>query len=153
MDLEEIKSLVEMVKDSDITDLQLEKEGYKIRLKREKIIASYDVPKVSYSAPQPAPQAVAPPAAGSDIADNEALGLVTVTAPLVGTFYKAASPDTESFAEVGDRVRKGQVICIVEAMKLMNEIESEVNGKVVKCLVDNGQPVEYGEPLFLVEPE
>ena len=154
MDLEEIKSLVEMVKDSDITDFQLEKEGYKIRLKREKIIASYDVPKVSYSAPQPvAPAASVASGAAAEAADHEAAGLVTVTAPLVGTFYRAATPEADSFAEVGDRVRKGQVICIVEAMKLMNEIESEVSGKIVKCLVDNGQPVEYGEPLFLVEPE
>ena len=82
---------------------------------------------------------------------EDAQRLFTVTSPLVGTFYRSSSPDAKSFVEVGDRVGKGQVICIVEAMKLMNEIESEVDGSVVKVLVDNAQPVEYGEPLFLLD--
>lgn len=147
MELDEIKALMEMLKDSDVTDLQVEKEGYKVRLKREKAVVEH-----SYSVPVPS----APPAAAKALPAPEAEdmhGLVTVTAPLVGTFYKSATPDADPFVDVGDRVRKGQVICIVEAMKLMNEIECEVSGIVKKCLVDNSQPVEYGEPLFLVEPD
>lgn len=151
MELDELKSIIEMLKESDITDLQVETEGYKVRLKREKIVTSFDIPRPVHHAPsveaaasRPTPQNLAE--------EQDTQGLVTVTAPLVGTFYRAGSPEVDSFVEVGDRVSKGQVICIVEAMKLMNEIESEVNGVIVKCLVENGQPVEYGEPLFLVEP-
>lgn len=152
MNLEELKSLIEMLKESDITDFQLEKKDYKVRLKREKIIASMEAPRMVQQVmpPSAAPQPAAgeQPAAGA----HDTQGLITVTAPLVGTFYRAGSPDNPSFVEVGDRVRKGQVLCIVEAMKLMNEIESEVDGVIVKCLVENASPVEYGEPLFLVEP-
>jgi len=152
MELDELKSIIEMLKESDITDLQVETEGYKVRLKREKIVTSFDIPRAAHHAPPVA--ASAPPSAASTAQgeEQENLGLVTVTAPLVGTFYRAGTPEADPFVEVGDRVKKGQVICIVEAMKLMNEIESEVSGVIVKCLVENGQPVEYGEPLFLVEP-
>jgi len=151
MELDELKSIIEMLKESDITDLQVETEGYKVRLKREKIVTSFDIPRATHHAPPVAASAPAvAPRAHEEEQDNQ--GLVTVTAPLVGTFYRAGTPESPSFVEEGDRVKKGQVICIVEAMKLMNEIESEVSGVVVKCLVDNGQPVEYGEPLFLVEP-
>jgi acetyl-CoA carboxylase biotin carboxyl carrier protein len=85
--------------------------------------------------------------------EDESHRLITITAPLVGTFYRSPSPEAAAFVEVGDRVRKGQVICIIEAMKLMNEIESEADGVVSRVLVENSQPVEYGEPLFLLEPE
>ena len=83
---------------------------------------------------------------------DETQRLITITSPIVGTFYRSPSPDAPPFIEVGIRVKKGQVLCIIEAMKLMNEIESETDGIVVKALVENGQPVEYGEPLFLIEP-
>ena len=155
MNLKDIKELIEMLKESDITDLQIEKDEYKVRLKREKIMASFELPRVAQSAAAPsAMPAVAPAAQPAQTAQEEhdAQGLVTVTAPLVGTFYASSTPESDPFVSVGDRVKKGQVICIVEAMKLMNEIESEVDGVLVKCLVDNSQPVEYGEPLFLVEP-
>ena len=153
MELEDLKSIIEMLKNSDITDLQLESEGYKVRLKREKIIASFEASRPAYHVPAARETAAQASVTERQAEEQEAHGLFTVTAPLVGTFYRAGSPDDEPFAEVGDRVKKGQVICIVEAMKLMNEIESEVSGVIVKCLVDNAQPVEYGEPLFLVEPD
>ena len=142
MDLKELKKLIDILKNTDVTDLQLEKEGSKVRIKREKFMASIEMPR-----PLPVEEK-APPAEEKEDAQR----LFTVTSPLVGTFYRASSPDAKQFVEVGDSVGKGQVICIVEAMKLMNEIESEVDGVVVKALVENAQPVEYGEPLFLVEP-
>jgi acetyl-CoA carboxylase biotin carboxyl carrier protein len=92
----------------------------------------------------------AAPAARAE--DASASNIVVVNSPIVGTFYRSASPDAPSYVEVGDVVKKGQVICIIEAMKLMNEIEAEVNGKIVKVLAENAQPVEYGEPLFHIEP-
>jgi acetyl-CoA carboxylase biotin carboxyl carrier protein len=85
-------------------------------------------------------------------ATEEETRLITITSPIVGTFYRAPSPEAAPFVEIGSRVKKGQVLCIVEAMKLMNEIESEIDGTIIKALVENGQPVEYGEPLFLIEP-
>lgn len=150
MELEDLRSIIEMLKESDITDLQVESEGYKVRLKREKILTSFDLPRTASESPPAEASASSQQTKMAELHDTQ--GLVTVTAPLVGTFYRAGSPDADPFVDVGDRVSKGQVICIVEAMKLMNEIESEVSGVIVKCLVENSQPVEYGEPLFLVEP-
>ena len=143
MELEELKELIELLKATDITELQLEKDGTKIKIKREKILSSIEMPvkktqvfneKITLET------------------EEESQRLVTVTAPIVGTFYRSPAPDAAPFVEVGLRVKKGQVLCIVEAMKLMNEIESDVDGIIVKALVENGQPVEYGEPLFLIEP-
>ncbi len=143
MELEDLKELIELLKDSDITELQIEKEGTKVKIKREKFFQSLEVP-------------VHKPAAfhekTSAETEEEAQRLVTITSPIVGTFYRASSPETDPFVEFGAKVSKGQVLCIVEAMKLMNEIESDVDGIVIKILVENGQPVEYGEPLFLIEP-
>ncbi|MDA8084395.1 MAG: acetyl-CoA carboxylase biotin carboxyl carrier protein [Nitrospiraceae bacterium] len=144
MELEDLKSLIELLKETDITELQVEKEGTKVKIKREKLFGSIEIP---------AHRPVSPiqESAVKDLAD-EAQILITVTSPIVGTFYRSPSPEAPSFAEVGTRVKKGQVLCIIEAMKLMNEIESEADGVVVKALVENGQPVEYGEPLFLIDP-
>ena len=143
MELEDLKELIELLKDSDITELQIEKEGTKVKIKREKFLQSLEVP-------------VHKPAAFHEKTnaevEEEAQRLVTITSPIVGTFYRASSPETNPFVELGSKVSKGQVLCIVEAMKLMNEIECDVDGIVVKILVENGQPVEYGEPLFLIEP-
>ncbi|MEW6163076.1 MAG: acetyl-CoA carboxylase biotin carboxyl carrier protein [Nitrospirota bacterium] len=142
MELEDLKELIELLKETDITELQLEKDGTKVRIKREKILSSMEIPvqklgglheKITQET-------------------GEETRLITVTSPIVGTFYRSPSPEAAPFVEVGSRVKKGQVLCIIEAMKLMNEIESEVDGIVVKPLVENGQPVEYGEPLFLIEP-
>ncbi len=155
MEYEELKKLIELIKDSDITELQVEREGTKVRLKRDKLLSSFDMGALTRQAASAPAISSAQPASSSEAsasADEDTHRLVTITAPLVGTFYNSSSPDSDPFVEVGDRVKKGQVICIVEAMKLMNEIECEADGQIVKILVENGQPVEYGEPLFLVEP-
>lgn len=143
MEIDDLKELIDLLKDTDITELQIEKEGTKVKIRREKILSSLDIAAQKLSGSREA--------TGAETGE-ESQRLVTVTSPIVGTFYRAPSPDAAPFTEVGARVKKNQVICIIEAMKLMNEIESEVDGIVVKILVENGQPVEYGEPLFLIEP-
>lgn len=143
MELEDLKELIELLKDSDITELQIEKEGTKVKIKREKFLQSLEMPVHKQAAFHEKIAAEA---------EEEIQRLVTITSPIVGTFYRASSPETNPFVELGSKVNKGQVLCIVEAMKLMNEIESDADGVVVKILVENGQPVEYGEPLFLIEP-
>ncbi len=143
MELEEIKEIISFLKDTDVTELNIEKEGFKIRIKR-----GYVYTPVEFAKP-------IKPAAESSTFEAKVLKeeevLHTITSPLVGTFYRASSPDAPPFVEIGSKVEKGQVLCIIEAMKIMNEIESDVSGIVRKILVENGQPVEYGEPLFLIE--
>lgn len=143
MELEDLKELIELLKDTDITEVQIEKEGTKVKIRREKMLSSIDIPVHKSSALHE-----------KIIAETgeETQRLVTITSPIVGTFYRTPSPETNPFVEVGSKVKKNQVLCIVEAMKLMNEIESEVDGIIIKILVENGQPVEYGEPLFLIDP-
>jgi acetyl-CoA carboxylase biotin carboxyl carrier protein len=144
MELEDLKGLIELLKESDITELLVEKEGTKVRIKREKMFPPIEMP---------APKAhVVRETVVEETPEEETQRLMTVTSPIVGTFYRSPSPDAQSFVDTGQKIRKGQVLCIIEAMKLMNEIESEVDGILVKALVENGQPVEYGEPLFLIEP-
>lgn len=143
MELEDLKDLIELLKETDITELQIEKDGTKVKIKREKILSSIEMSVHKSKAFQEKIVAET---------EEEAQRLVTITSPIVGTFYRSPTPEAAHFVEVGIKVTKGQVLCIVEAMKLMNEIESDVDGVVVKVLVENGQPVEYGEPLFLIEP-
>lgn len=143
MELDEIKALIDLLKDTDVTELEIEQEGRKIKISRNKLIAQVEMPRIEH-----APEKARP----GQIEEEAGQRLITVTAPLLGTFYRAASPDAPPFVEVGAKIKKGQVLCIVEAMKLMNEIESEADGVVMRVLVENGQPVEYGEPLFLIEP-
>jgi acetyl-CoA carboxylase biotin carboxyl carrier protein len=144
MELEDLKQLIELLKETDITEIQVEKEGTKVKIKREKFFQSLEI------ATQKAPS-LQESVIKKEIED-ETQRLITVTSPIVGTFYRSPSPEAPIFVETGLRVKKGQVLCIIEAMKLMNEIESEVDGILLKALVENGQPVEYGEPLFLIEP-
>ena len=144
MELEDLKQLIELLKETDITEIQVEKEGTKVKIKREKFFQSLEM------ATQRAPS-VNESVIKKEI-DDDTQRLITVTSPIVGTFYRSPSPEAPIFVETGLRVKKGQVLCIIEAMKLMNEIESEVDGILLKALVENGQPVEYGEPLFLIEP-
>jgi acetyl-CoA carboxylase biotin carboxyl carrier protein len=143
MELEDLKELIELLKESDITELQLEKDGSKVKIKREKILSPIGM---SVQKPHVYEEKVVAET------EDETQRLVTVTSPIVGTFYRAPSPEAQPFVEVGQRVNKGSILCIVEAMKLMNEIESDMDGIIVKILVENSQPVEYGEPLFLIEP-
>lgn len=141
MELDNLKELISFLKDTDISELQYEKDGVKIRIRRQTLLS----PIETYS--KPLVTSVETPQGLEDVQR-----LATVTSPIVGTFYRSPSPEAPPFVDVGTPVRKGQVICIIEAMKLMNEIESEVEGIVVRALVENGQSVEYGEPLFLIEP-
>ncbi|PIQ94729.1 MAG: acetyl-CoA carboxylase, biotin carboxyl carrier protein [Nitrospirae bacterium CG_4_9_14_3_um_filter_41_27] len=143
MELEDLKDLIELLKETDITELQIEKDGTKVKIKREKIFSSMEMSVHKSKAFQEKIVAET---------EEEAQRLATITSPIVGTFYRSPTPEAAPFVEVGIKVTKGQVLCIVEAMKLMNEIESDVDGVVVNALVENGQPVEYGEPLFLIKP-
>ncbi|RFS20962.1 acetyl-CoA carboxylase biotin carboxyl carrier protein [Chitinophaga silvatica] len=162
MDFKQIQELVKMVNKSNISELSIEQDKFKITIKQKdnetpQVItvpaAMAPVQTVAAvapaAAPAPAAQAQAAPAApAAPKADN----LVTIKSPMIGTFYRSAGPDKAPFAGVGDEVAPGKVVCIIEAMKLFNEIESEVSGKIVKVLVDDASPVEYDQPLFLVEP-
>jgi len=141
MELDDLKGLIDLLKDTDITELQIEKDGSKVKIKREKLLSSIELTNTVCTQEKPAAQI-----------PEDTQRLVTVTSPIVGTFYRSSSPDAEPFVQAGSRVKKGQVLCIIEAMKLMNEIESETEGVVIRMLVENGQSVEYGEPLFLIEP-
>ncbi len=145
MELDEIKALIDLIMETDVTELSIEKDKSKIKIKREKYLASPDM----------VPAAPNPVAADAGSEKEQALNeqtLATIASPIVGIFHRAPSPESPPFVEVGSTVRKGQVLCIVEAMKLMNEIESDTHGTVSQILVENGHPVEYGEPLFYIEP-
>jgi len=155
MNLKEIKELIEMLKGTDISELEIERSGVKVRLRKGGDVTFHPVmPRMEY----PPASIVAPvvndalPAPAEKSAEPAKTNQIKVTAPIVGTFYRASSPDKPPYVEVGDIVKKGQVLCIIEAMKLMNEIESETSGKIVQILMENGQPVEYGQPLFAIEP-
>lgn len=156
MNLKELKELIEMLKDSDIAELEMERSGVKVRLRKGGDVTFHPaMPRMEYPPPAIVAPATAEPekAAAPAVAPAAATtNQVRVTAPIVGTFYRASSPDKPPYVEVGDTVKKGQVLCIIEAMKLMNEIESETAGKVAQVLVDNNQSVEYGQPLFIIEP-
>jgi len=132
-----------------LAELEFEREGFRIRLKRESaaipvLVAKSESVVGSASAQVEQPQSPSTP--------EQSAGMLTITSPIVGTFYRSPSPDADAYVEEGDIVKKGQVLCIVEAMKLMNEIESEVNGRVMKILAESTKPVEYGQPLFLIDP-
>ncbi|UPK71294.1 acetyl-CoA carboxylase biotin carboxyl carrier protein [Chitinophaga filiformis] len=159
MDFKQIQELVKMVNKSNISELSIEQDKFKITIKqKDNEPPVYTVPAVApvyQPAPQAAPAAPAPqaaPAAEAKPAEAKADNLVTIKSPMIGTFYRSPGPDKPSFVNVGDEVAPGKVVCIIEAMKLFNEIESEVSGKIVKVLVDDASPVEYDQPLFLVEP-
>lgn len=143
MEIEDLKELINLLRETDITELLLEKDGTKVRIKKERMLSPMEIQVQRFRSLQ---DKVTPETA------EEETRLITITSPIVGTFYRAPSPEAAPFVELGSRVKKGQVLCIVEAMKLMNEIESEIDGTVIKILVENSQPVEYGEPLFLIEP-
>lgn len=143
MEIEDLKELIDLLRETDITELQLEKDGTKVRIKRERMLSPMEIQVQRFSSLQEK---------GTPETPEEETRLITITSPIVGTFYRAPSPEAAPFVELGSLVKKGQVLCIVEAMKLMNEIESEIDGTVIKILVENSQPVEYGEPLFLIEP-
>jgi acetyl-CoA carboxylase biotin carboxyl carrier protein len=157
MNLKEIKELIELMKNTDISELEIERSGVKVRLRKGGDVTFHpSMPRMEYP-----PAAIVAPA----ITETPALAisagkaeepvktsLIKVTSPIVGTFYRSSSPDKPPYVEVGDVVKKGQVLCIIEAMKLMNEIECETAGKIIQILVESSAPVEYGQPLFAIEP-
>ena|ERR1700744_2227221 len=157
MDIKQIQDLIRFVSKSGVNEVSIEQENFKITIKTNQVqtIVNATVPEIGATthivAPAPvaaAPAAVLPAAAPA----AEATNYITVKSPMIGTFYRSAGPDKPLFVNVGDEIKPGSVLCIVEAMKLFNEIESEVSGRIVKVLVDNASPVEYDQPLFLVEP-
>jgi acetyl-CoA carboxylase biotin carboxyl carrier protein len=155
MNQKELKELIEFLVEKDIAEFELERGDVKVRIKRGADAVMSVVPTPIASAPpaispQPATSANAPSQA-AEKAERE--GVHDVKSPIVGTFYEAPSPGSPPFVKVGDTVEAGQILCIVEAMKLMNEIESDVAGEILKKLVSNGQPVEYGQPLFAIKPK
>lgn len=153
MDLKDLRALLKLVEASDIEELEIERQGQRVRIRRR---GGNTVPAVAAPAPLPAAPAppalqAAPPATGAP-APARAENLLTIESPMVGTFYRAPAPGAEPYVKEGQVVEKGSVLCIIEAMKLMNEIEAEVKGRIASILVENAQPVEYSQPLFLVEP-
>jgi len=150
MDFEELKQVLEMVREHDLTELELERPDFKIRVRKG--------PSGQLQTALPAAAIVAAPLPAAPVADAappapaEDVDLAVLKSPIVGTFYRSPEPGVPSFTEIGARVKKGQVLCIIEAMKLMNEITSDVDGEVVKVFVDNGQAVQYGERLFAIRP-
>jgi acetyl-CoA carboxylase biotin carboxyl carrier protein len=160
MDLKQIHELIKIINKSNIGEISIEDKDGKVTIKQKEeptvTVASAAPPQVyNVAAPPPAVAAapVAPtPAANTPVAAPKADNLITIKSPMIGTFYRKPGPDKPNFAEVGDEVAVGKVVCIIEAMKLFNEIESEVSGKIVKILVEDNSPVEYDQPLFLVEP-
>jgi acetyl-CoA carboxylase biotin carboxyl carrier protein len=163
MTLEEIKELIALANEHGLAEIEFERDGERVRIRRATTEHDVVLPPVTQAPPQPPaptgflPQPAAPPqrAPRTPVVPPPAPpaeALVYVKAPIVGTYYESPSPGAEPFISVGDRVSKGQVLCIIESMKLMNEIEAEAAGTVVAKLLENGRPVEYGEPLFSVKP-
>jgi acetyl-CoA carboxylase biotin carboxyl carrier protein len=156
MDFDEITKILDMMREHELAEFELERDNVKLRLRKNSGGHWVSTPMMAAGhAPPPmaAPSAGAGPA-GSPVltpADDE-LELAVVKSPIVGTFYRAAEPGAKPYAEVGDQVKKGQVLCIIEAMKLMNEINAEIEGEVIKVYVENGQAVQYGERLFAIKP-
>jgi len=158
MDIKQIQDLIKFVSKSGVNEVSIEEKDFKITIKtnQEPTYVTATIP-TAQAIPAAAPVALAPapvaaaPAAQAPAADDNAK-YITIKSPIIGTFYRSPGPDKASFVNVGDEVTPGKVICIVEAMKLFNEIESEVSGKIVKILVNDAQPVEYDQPLFLVDP-
>ncbi|HIX54835.1 MAG TPA: acetyl-CoA carboxylase biotin carboxyl carrier protein [Candidatus Sphingobacterium stercoripullorum] len=153
MNIKEIQELITFVSNSGVNQVSIEEKDFKITIKanQETTVIQAPVAAAPAAAPQPVVQAAAQSAEAPEAAPADA-NLITVRSPMIGTFYKSPSPDKPAFVNVGDDIAPGQVICIVEAMKLFNEIESEVSGKIVKVLVEDAAPVEYDQPLFLVDP-
>ena len=170
MEFKEIQDILKLVNKTDLTEVEIEKKDFKLKIRRkapESNVIYASQPASAIAAPAQLAPAVMPtlaeaPAASeaqAEAAKTEAAPAApekdyyTFKSPMIGTFYRSSSPDTDAFVKVGDSVQKGSVLCIVEAMKLFNEIESEVEGKIVKILVENAQPVEYDQPLFLIDTD
>jgi len=158
VNMDELRELIGPLRENGLAELELENEGFRVRLRRESTVAeAAPVAPVAHSTPAPAP-APAPPPSGPAHPGTQATtaaaqdqDLHIISSPIVGTFYRSASPTAEPFVKIGSNVDNDSVVCIIEAMKLMNEIQAETSGEVVKIYVENGQPVEYGQPLFGIQ--
>ena len=161
INMEEVRELIGLINDNALTDFELEREGFHVRIGKNPypvhqatpvmppVAEQHAIPAATPSAVQSAPHAGPPhPGAQAEEAASEDQGLHLITSPIVGTFYRSPSPTADSFVRIGSRVESDTVVCIIEAMKLMNEIQAETSGEVVKIYVENGQAVEYGQPLF-----
>src|SRR5690242_5145964 len=162
MDFKQIQELIKMINKSNIGEVTIEEKGFKLTIKQKEEPAQHVIAAPVHAAPMalpaaapqslPSAQPAAPAAEKAKAAESSTDNLVTIKSPMIGTFYRSPSPGKPVFVEPGDEVTPGKVVCIIEAMKLFNEIESEVKGRIVKVLVDDASPVEYDQPLFLVEP-
>lgn len=162
MDFKQIQELIKMINKSNIGELTIEQKDFRVTIKQKEEqvtqVVSAPMQQQPMYAPPPQPSAPAPQSSGSSApekakpAESSAGNLVTIKSPMIGTFYRRSSPDKPNLVEVGSDITPGKVVCIIEAMKLFNEIESEIKGKIVKVLVEDASPVEYDQPLFLVEP-
>jgi acetyl-CoA carboxylase biotin carboxyl carrier protein len=161
MEFDEINRILDMVREHELSEFELEREGFKIKIKKGSpvnVSGQYAVPMVQQMAPASAQAAAASSPAPLEAVPSPApvqsdeVDFAIVKSPIVGTFFRAAEPGAAPFVDVGTTVKKGEVLCIIEAMKLMNEIDSEYDGDIVKIYVENGQPVQYGERLFAIKP-
>ncbi|UCS93628.1 acetyl-CoA carboxylase biotin carboxyl carrier protein [Echinicola marina] len=156
MKAKEIQELIDFISNSGLAEVKIETDEFKLSIKKnaseaQVVKVAEQAAPAAVAAPAPAPVAESTPApAPAPAADNA--NYVEIKSPMIGTFYTTPNPDSDPFVSVGDSIKQGQAVCIIEAMKLFNEIESEVSGKIVKILVDNASPVEYDQPLFLVDP-
>ncbi|GDX47509.1 MAG: acetyl-CoA carboxylase biotin carboxyl carrier protein [Bacteroidota bacterium] len=167
MEFKEIQELIRMVSKSNLAEIRIEKDSFKITIRTrdyyttsaratEAAPVTYAIPPIQAPVTAPVQTATSAPVSGSEAPKEKSNSgnenSVSFKSPMVGTFYRAAGPDKEPFVKVGDIVKPGTVLCVVEAMKLFNEIESDISGKIVKIMVDNAKPVEYDQPLFIIEP-
>jgi len=157
MDIKQVQELIRFVSKSGVNEVSIEEKDFKITIKTNQaptyVTATVPAPAAPVAQAAAAPVVQQPAEVKTAVpAVEDISNYITIKSPMIGTFYRSANPDKPSFANVGDEVRAGQVVCIIEAMKLFNEIESEVSGRIVKVLVENASPVEYDQPLFLVEP-
>jgi acetyl-CoA carboxylase biotin carboxyl carrier protein len=153
MDLRKLKTLIDLVSDSNVSELEITEAEGKVRIvKGGGAVVQHYAPPVGYAAPAAAPVTAAPVVAATPapVVEDAAVGH-TVKSPMVGTFYRSSSPGAKAFVEVGDAIKAGETICIIEAMKILNEIEADKSGTVSQILCENGQAVEYGQPLFIIE--
>ena len=153
MNLDLIKSILELVREHDLAEFEIEQDGVKLRVRKaggQVTFVAPTAPAAVSQPPSPAPVPVAAAAPEPAAMEPDAVDLAVIKSPIVGTFYRSSEPGARAFAEVGDIVKKGQVLCIIEAMKLMNEIESDCDGEIATIYVENGKPVQFGERLFAV---
>ena len=163
VNLDELRELIALMRDNELAELELEREDFRVRLRRDSLVQPVHYAEASHAVPAPAPApapAAAPASSGpahpgtqATTAASQDQDLHIIPSPIVGTFYRSASPNADPFVKIGSNVEHDSVVCIIEAMKLMNEIQAESTGEVVKIYVENGQPVEYGQPLFGIKPQ